>query len=50
MEALRNTPTPLLGCHQKFLLENSEQKRTLGSEGELEVTEDLIDDLKIFNK
>jgi len=41
----------LIGSHKELLLGNMGWKRrTPGSEDELEVTDDLIDDLKIFNK
>ena len=40
----------LLGCHQKFLLDNLRGRRALGCEDELEVANDLIDDLMVFDK
>jgi len=40
----------LISSHKELLLGNMGCRRTLGSEDELEVTDDLIDDLKIFNK
>jgi hypothetical protein len=40
----------LLGCHQEFLLDNLRGRRALGCEDELEVANDLIDDLIVFDK
>jgi len=40
----------LISSHKELLLGNMGWRKTLGSEGELAVADDLIDDLKIYNK
>jgi hypothetical protein len=46
---LRNISLPLLGCHQEFLLDTL-RMGTFGHEGELEVSDDLINDFVILDK
>jgi len=40
----------LLGCHQKFLLEEPGRRRTLGMKGDLKVCDDLVYDFMILDK
>ena len=40
----------LLDCHQEFLLDDLGRRRALGSEGELEVADDFVDDLRVFDE
>jgi len=41
--------SPLFGCHQQLLLDDLRGRRALGCEDELEVADDLIDNLMVFD-
>ncbi len=41
---------PLLCCHQQFLLDDLRGRWSFGMKGELEVSDDLINDFMILNK
>jgi len=39
-----------LGCHQKLLLENTRRRWPFGFKGQLEMSNDPVDDLRFFDK